>query len=237
MENTLDSIVFAVLDTVKPENQVNTNVTEELVQYHINNVRAQLAKQSYDKNGYLDNAYIQSLGCISLVEADPSECCAYPTGCIILRTSVAIPRPIESNGNLITRVGPVNLTEKSFQRINFERVPFEGLNKYTRSLKKWFTIGNSGYIYILVSKGDLLANSLEVINVQGALENPSEAINFTNCSTGTACYASNKPYPVPNSLIPTIIEMVIKKFIAIQAVAPIDKSNDSATNPEQILTK
>jgi hypothetical protein len=235
--SSLNEITFAILDTVRPENMSNGNITTELIQYHIKNVRAQLAKQHVSKNGVLSSAWTQSLGCISLINADRSECCDYPTGCVILRTNIPIPTPIESRTSSITRVGPVNLTENSFQHIEFERVPFAGLNKYTKSLIKWFTINSSNYIYLLVPDNDYLINSLETINVQAAIEDPMLATTFTNCSTGEKCFNSDSRYPVPDSLVPTIIEMVIKKFVALQAQANVDKTNDGSTNPETVINK
>ncbi len=235
--SSLSEITFAILDTVRPENMSNGDISTELVQYHVKNIRSQLAKQAVGKNGVLSNSWVQSLGCISLVYADRSECCEFPVGCKILRTSVPIPNPIESRSSLITRVGPVDLTASNYQQIEFERVSFVGYNKYTNNLTKWFTINGSNYIYLLVKDDDLLLNSLETINIQAVLEDPMQATNFLNCVTGETCFNTNSRYPVPDSLVPTIIEMVIKKFISIQAQAAIDKSNDGSTNPETTINK
>lgn len=235
--STLAEIVFSVLDGVKPENLTSGPITEELVKFHIKNVRAQLAKQQLGKNNVLPTSYVQSLGCITLVEADKSECCAYPTGCIILKTNVPIPNQIDGRTNLLTRVGPVDITERSFQYIEYERVPFEGYNKYTKHLIKWFTNHNSNYIYLLMSVDDYLTKSLEVINIQGILENPEDASSFMNCSTGTVCFSDKSKYPIPDSMLPTLIEMVIKKFVLPQAQAPIDSTNDNKENSQTTISK
>lgn len=232
--STLNEIIFSVLDTVKPLNQTGSDLTEELVKFHIKNVRAQLAEQTIGKYGTLSNHWFQSLGCIELIEADKSECCAFPTGCIILKTNVAIPQTID---NLITRVGPVDITEKPFQFIEFERVPFEGLNKYTKHLIKWFIGSNENYIYLLINEQDYTTRGLEVVHLHGVFEDPEELVNFIQCSTGESCFSDDSKYPIPDSLLPTLIEMVIKKFTLPQSQAPIDNSNDAKTNLETTITK
>lgn len=227
--STLQEITYSILDVVKPNNLTSSSMTEELVKYYVKTVRAQLIKQNLSKNSPLHNSYIQSLGCVSLVTADKSECCEYPVGCKILRTSVPIPNPVDGNTILITRVGPVNITEKSYQNIPQERVPFSGKNKYSRGINKWFTINNSNYLYILTDES-IQSMGLEVINIQGVFEDPEEVGQFKDCTTGVACFNSNSKYPIPDSLIPTLVELVQKKFMLIEASQPIDKTNDNNEN-------
>lgn len=235
--STLSEITFSILDNVRPLNQTNTDITEEIVKFYIKTVRAQLAKQTIQKNGVLGNAWFQSLGCVELVEADKSECCAFPTGCVILRTSVTIPKPIDSETSLLTRVGPVDITERPYQYIEFERVPFEGSNKYTRHFIKWFLGSNEDYVYLLMDENDYINMGLEVIHMHGAFENPEDLVDFIQCSTGESCFSDDSKYPIPDSMIPTLIEMVIKKFVQPQSQAPIDNSNDGKTNTETTVTK
>lgn len=227
--STLREIVYSILDTVKPNNLTSSSMTEELVKQYVKVVRAQLIKQSLTKNYSLPPSFIQSLGCVSLIKADKSECCDYPVGCKILRTSVPIPLPIDGNTSLITRVGPVNLTEKAFQNIQSERVPFSGKNKFSRSINKWFTMNNSNYLYILTDES-ISSMGMEVINIQGVFENPEDVGSFKNCTTGTSCFNADSAYPVPDSMVPIIVEIVAKKFMLIEASQPIDKTNDNNEN-------
>lgn len=235
--STLQEITFGILDTVRPDNMTNTSITEELVKFHIKNIRAQLAKQHLGKYGFLHPQWFQSLGCVPVIQADPSECCNYPTGCTILRTENIIPNTIEGVTNLLTRVGPVDITSKPYQHIEFERVPFEGLNKYTKSLIKWFQGSNANYVYLLVNMNDYLVSGLEVVHMHGVFEDPEALSEFTNCSTGEACFSDKSDYPIPDSLIPILQEMVIKKFILPQSQAPIDVTNDAKTNPDTTIGK
>lgn len=226
--STLSEITYSILDTIKPNNLSGNDITTELIAYHIKNVRAQLIKQSMGKSYSLHNSYIQSLGCIKLVAADASECCEYPTGCIIMRTEVEIPSVVDCNTNLLTRVGTVNISEKSFQNIQFERVPYLN-NKYTNNIIKWFTINNSNYVYFVMND-DYMKMGMEVVNIQGVFEDPELVGNFTNCLTGLKCFNSDSKYPIPESTVPILQEIVIKKFLAITVQQPIDKSNDNNEN-------
>lgn len=238
MSATKEQIRFSILDTVKPNNISGEPITDELIDFHIKNIRAQLIKQDINKGAYIDSAIVQSLGCVPFVQADESECCAYPTGCTILRTNVPIPTAIQVNGrNLITRVGPVSLSEKPWQQVEFERVPFEGTNRFTKHLIKWFIPNNSQYVYLLINNQDYLTMGIEVGSIQGVWDDPDQLVNFTNCATGEACFSDSSPYPIKDWMIPALQEMIIKKFVLLEANQPIDKTNDSNSNPETTIQK
>jgi hypothetical protein len=227
--STLREIVYSILDVIKPNNLTSSSINEELVKQYVKVVRAQLIKQLLSKNTSLDSVFIQSLGCVPLVKTDKSECCDYPVGCKVLRTSVPIPSAVDGATNLITRVGPVSMFEKSYQNIQAERVPFIGKNKYTKGIIKWFNINTIGYIY-LVTDESLQSLGLETVNIQGVFEDPEEVGNFRNCTTGTSCFNVDSQYPFPESMLPTLKEMVMKKFLIIESAQPIDKTNDANEN-------
>lgn len=229
--SSLSEIVFSIIDTVRPKNITGDSINKEIVAFHVKNVRAQLIKQQIGKYGTLDISYTQPIGCLSLVLADKSECCSYPTGCKILKTTVNIPATIGGSTSLLTRIGPVDPTAEPFNPIEFERVPFAGYNKYTKNIKKWFKTHANSPIYILVSDEDYLAMSLEFISGFGVFENPEDLTSFVNCLTGESCFSYDSRYPVPDSMIPLIQDMVIKNFLSIQTKAPIDSTNDSQVNP------
>ena len=226
--STLREIVYSILDVIKPNNLTSSSINEELVKQYVKVVRAQLIKQILSKNTPLDSIFIQSLGCVSLVKADKSECCDFPIGCKVLRTSVPIPSSVDGGTSLITRVGPVNIFEKSYQNIQLERVPFVGKNKYTKDIVKWF-MNTNGYLY-LVTDESFQSLGLEIINIQGVFEDPEQVGTFKNCATGTVCFSADSPYPFPDSMLPILKEIVIKKFLLIETSQPIDKTNDANEN-------
>lgn len=228
--STLNQLTYSIINTINPNSIKGSPITKELVAFHIKNVRAQLARQQIGKYGTLDMQYIQHLGCIPLVLADKSECCEYPTGCKILRTTIPIPTTINGSTSLLTRVGPVDPSSRSFQHIEFERVPFEGYNRFTKDLIKWFIPNTSNYLFLLVRNNDLLDNSLEVIGAQGIFEDPQEVAKFHNCSTGEVCFNSDSKYPMPDSMTPIVQDIVIKNLLGIEIKQTIDTSNDGMIN-------
>lgn len=235
--STLREITYSIINTIRPKMISGDHITEELVNFHVKNARATLAKQKANKSSTLDSSFVQSLGCIELTLADQSQCCSFPTGCSILRTNVKIPGTLDTSTSSLTRVGPVNLSEPGYQPIEFERVPFAGYNKYTKHLTKWFTTSHDDYIYLLIDENDYLDMSLEVINVRGIFNDPEELSSFVDCSTGTSCFNVDSEYPVPDSMILTIQDIVIKNFLGVQYKQPLDNTNDNKVNPESTITK
>lgn len=228
--STYNEIVYSIFNTVRPAYSGTQPLSLELIQYHVDNVRAQLIRQDLNKGRSVDPSLVQSLGCITLEEVDKG-CCDVPVDCYILRTNQDIPSAIELyNTPLITRVGPVDFTKRPFQFVEFQRVPFTGSNKFTKNLVKWFIKDNR--IYLLIHKDNPLQWGLESIHVAGVWENPKDVALFDNCN-GENCFDLNSTYPIKSWMIPILQEMVIKKFIMPQNIAPIDNSSDGKPNLEQ----
>ena len=235
---TLNELVFAVLDTVRPDNLTNSSISEELVKFHIKNTRAELIKQGANKGYTIDSYVIQSLGCIDLEEVDASECCEVPSGCKILRTNVSIPTPIKMHSRqLITRVGPVNRLEKSWQQIEFERVPFETPTRFTKNMIKWFTMNNNGRVYILVPADNMILRSIDICTIDGVWSDPEDLVTFHNCDTGEACFSGKSEFPCSEDMANTILKIVINEFVAKQNTQPIDVTNDNKTNLDTTVNK
>lgn len=226
---TLQELIYSVFNTVRPAYTGEKPLSLELIKYHIINTRALLIKNDLNKNYTVDSYIIQDLGCLTLEEADKG-CCDVPVDCTILKTVQKIPSPIElHHKQMITRIGPVDTTAKPFQIIPYERVPYVGLNKFTKNLVKAFI--KDGYVYIVVSKDNPIFWGLQTINVQGVFEDPTEVSDFNDCD-GENCFNDNSDFPVKAWMIPAIIETVVKKFVMPQNLAPIDNSSDNKPNLE-----
>lgn len=231
---TMNELIYSIWSTVRPNQSITDPITEELIKFHIKNARATLLRQDLNKNRSVDPYIIQDLGCIDLVEADAAECCDIAVDCKVLRTAVPIPSMIELNQKtLITRVGPVIKSAKKWDIIPYERVPFEGLNKFTKNLIKVYQISNSSYIYILIPSNctDSDAEFLEKINVQGVLEDPDEAKSFTQCGGGT-CYTDDDKYPIKQWMVDPIKKAVIA-LLATEVKYGTDNSSNQKPDFEQ----
>jgi hypothetical protein len=222
---SLNSIAYAILNTIKGRAVNTEKITLELIKYHINNVRALLIKQDANKGYSADPYIIQDLGCIEVEKVDSADCCNDTSDCIVLRTKVPIPSVIELHKKqLITRVGPIDKTGMNYDWIDYSRVPFIGMNQFTKKRIKAYQIDNGGYIYLITPT--FLSQNIKKINVQAVLEDPTQALEFKNCDE-SSCYDDDKPYPIKGWMIPSIINIVIDKFLNIQDAAEIDDSNNS----------
>lgn len=222
--NTLNNIKFQIFNRVKPSYVGTQSLSLELIEEYILQVRANLIKNDLNKGYTVDSFIIQDLGCMELEEADKG-CCEWPVGCTILKTKKKIPSTIElHHKQMITRVGPVDITTKPYQVIPIERVPFVGQNRFTKNLVKSFI--KDGYVYLVINAANPLFWGLQVINVMGVFENPTEISQFTKCN-GEQCYNNEKEFPVKKWMIPAIIEMVVAKFLGPQTQIPIDQSQDN----------
>lgn len=228
--STKNEIIYSILDTIKPENMTNSNISRELVSYLIDITRVQLITQSLNKGHSIPSNIIQSLGCIPIIFADKAECCSISIDCIIARTEIEIPIMISMhNKEMFTRIGPIDLSLPQYDKINYERVPFESKSRF--NFIKSFTTNNSRFIYLL-SKSTIL---LDYINVQGILTTPSDASNFT-CE-GKSCYNDNSQYPITDQMLNPLMDIISKRLLTTNQI-PIDylNNNQNQSTP-QIVNK
>ncbi len=229
---TLSNITFAVLDTIRSRTNINEQITEEIIWYHIGNIRAQLFNKSYSVDSYV----VQEIPCIDIIQVDRGECCEI-TGCKIYRTDIKIPSPIEGNyKQYLTRIGSIDKTIIPFDFIDYTMVPYIQYSRFTKNRPKVFTMNNNGYLYLILPEGGNF-EGLEKISVQGVFEDPRALRNYTTCE-GLTCYSDKlTPYPIKSWMIPALIEMTIKMFIKQQSIAPSDQSNDSKLTVESNIEK
>jgi len=232
---TLNELTYSVLNTVRSRTNISEPITNEIIQFHIKNVRAQLIKQDSNKGYTADSYIIQELPCETVILADRGECCEV-TGCTIYRTENKIPSPIElHHKQLITRIGSIDKTQIGFDMIDYAQVPYINFSRFTKNRPKVFTINNNGYFYFILPEGSNL-EGLQKVSIQGVFEDPMELMNsiYTTCA-GDNCLGDDAPYPIKSWMVPTLIEMVVKIFIKPQSQALTDPNNNSKFDLEQTV--
>lgn len=232
MTPTLNELIFSCLNTVRSRTTITEPITEEIIAFHIKNIRAQLIKQDSNKGYTADSYIIQELPCVNIVQVDKGECCEV-TGCTIYRTEQKIPSTIElHHKQLITRIGSIDKTQPAFDFIDYAMVPYIGASRFTKSRPKVFTMNNNGYYYFILDNN---YEGLEKVSIQGVFEDPTSLNSFNTCS-GASCYnVDDQPYPIKSWMVPTLIEMVVKLFIKPQASALQDPSNNSKFDLENTV--
>jgi len=223
---TENEAIFSILGKIKPYLNDDIDISPREILFELNNQRNLFLRNEYNKNRSIDADTIQDLGCVEIEAIDPSECCNISTSCKVMRTVLEIPTLIELYNDIaLTRVGPINKALKEYSRTTLEGAKWVGNGKYTK---------NEIYVYYDNHRIYLISNNdkhkfIDYINVKGILENPSDAISFTNCSTNNACYSSDSKYPVKAWMFNYIQGEVIKKFLNLYNI-PTDITNDGVDN-------
>lgn len=234
---TLNELIYSVWNVVRGRANAQDTINEELIKFHILNVRAQLIRQDSNK-GYTTDPYIvQDLGCVELERVDAGECCVV-SGCTILRTKLQIPSTIElHHRQLITRIGPIVKTAEPFDVLSYENVPLLEYSRFAKLKVNVFMKDNNGYIYVIVP--NVALKTMKYINVQVVLEDPTKASAFNQCTVTsnahcescddelqTPCYDEDTPFPIKHWMVPALIEMVTKVFIKPQSITSADLNSD-----------
>lgn len=207
----------------KPADSDDDNVDHRLLYFWIKNTRAQLIRQDIEKTRSISSNIRQSLGCVDVSLVDASTCCNIKTNCKVFKTDVRIPQPIELyQKDLITRVGPVSLTEQPFQLIPYERATWVGNNPIEAliDIPKAFLF--EGFIYIMIKNKNKVISK---INIQGVFEDPTEVKTFNTCS-GIACYSDDDPFPISANMIETMNKLILETDLKIITSAPSDSVGD-----------
>ena len=194
-------------------------------EFWLNNTRALLIRQDNNKGRSLTENIIQDLGCVELETADVSECCDLEYGCVIKRTKLELPRPIElSQSDAILRVATIDKTSKPFTFVPYEQFVFSGNGRFNKY--QIFATYRNNRVYLSSSNGITL-NGMRWINIRGIFEDPREAKAFTRCD-GTPCYNNDSEYPMSTWMIEAVKKMILDTNIKAMLTIPADTSNDAS---------
>jgi hypothetical protein len=160
-----------------------------------------------------------------LERVDVSEVTALPIGCTLLRTAVVIPRFLEYNGiPLITRVGPAVTNYGTFTKIPLERVPFIGTGRFNS--KAIYTFYYNGRVYVISNSTSMDYLGMKKINIQGIFADPTEVPG----------YLATEDYPITDSLIPYMKDIIIKQDVTTFLSTVSDDENNSSDNTQESKT-
>lgn len=200
----------------------DAKLSDRQVAFTIDAVRATLLRQSYDRGQSLSDNHIQHIKCLSVEQVDSSFDSSFPTDCIVYKTTVQIPKPIESKyKDLITSVGPSEFGSIGYELIPYNRVPYVTATRFKRP----FAVLFNQYIYLID------APFTPQINVSGVFEQPNDLSGYTDCS-GTTCFDWDSPYPLSSHLIDPLVKMCIDQ-LAPESRVLVDKTNDSNQKLEE----
>ena len=227
MAVTKNELVFDLLNIARGGLQgADEHISEAQVSFWIDNVRARLIRNDLEKRRSMNPDIIQTLGCVDVSQVDASSCGCINTECEVITTDALVPRPLEvGSRNLITSVGPINLTDPRYNLVPYERAIWANPNKYSYKIPVAFQ--HDGYIYIIGED----VESLEKINIQGIFETPADVKTFITCS-GDTCYDDDQPYPIARYMIEDLKKMILDVDFRTAVSAPTDTQGDSSHKVE-----
>lgn len=210
---TLSNLIDNIIQIARNNNVAESeHLSRHQIELWINYYRAMLIKQWIDKErilGDIDEMFIQTIEPIHLdkVETVPGK--------IVYVGDKELPKLIKFN----KRVGVVAVKDMYGNLIQLGSQTKSKLQRYRKATCgdyiAWVK-GNKVYI-----EGD--SDRLEYISVDVIAENPTELVD---------CWTPDDEYPIPASMIPTIISMILERELHVMVAMPSDVTNNSQDNTQ-----
>ncbi len=230
---SLNEISYSIWERIRPFITDDDDIDSRHIKFMVDNWRNTLLKQSLHKNsiGVLEDTQ-QDLGCVELELADPAECCdGTEAPCKVLRTEKKIPKPLNvRNKLLITRVGPIDKTDRSYSFVPYHQSIYSGNGKFNKNFIFAFYLNER--IYLKIGPQNFRGKYLEKINIRGVFSDPRAVGEFADCDGGK-CYDDDQEYPLNDDLISQLEERVFKQLLQTVQLPGDDKGDaDDSTTPD-----
>ena len=216
--STYRELVYLVLDELKLVSDDST-FTEDHVVFLLNRYRTFLLKQRYsDIKKQIPDSNYQSI-CMDLIQvpAISGEPCEGDT---YLRSSVKVPIPMQIGSPKVT---PMDYYQGEITYVSRERMRYVGYNRFLPNII-YCSIGPDQYLYFKSFNPQYLY--LEKVKFTGVFENAEKASEL-ECGTSDICDILDKEFPIEDSLISPLIELVLKE-LAGPAWKPQDDTNNAS---------
>lgn len=225
-------IVSMVLDLLKA-NSDDSELTEEHIIHLASRCRSFLLKQRYytDLKKSIPDSNYQTI-CVNLVKAEKIEgvpCIGY-----YLCSSEAIPT-LMTFGNTKVFVSD-NYFNSDITFVSRNRFKYIDGNKWNKHII-YATTGSDNKMYLYSDNPQFI--NIKNISIYGIFEN-AESSSLLECKNHDICDIMDMDFPLEDSLISTLIDLVIQR-VAPSITAPEDKVNNanddlsgiSKQNPEK----
>ena len=216
--STYRELVYLVLDELKLVSDDST-FTEDHVVFLLNRYRTFLLKQRYsDIKKQIPDSNYQSI-CMDLIQvpAISGEPCE---GGTYLRSSIKVPIPMQIGSPKVT---PMDYYQGEITYVSRERMRYVGYNRFLPNII-YCSIGPDQYLYFKSFNPQYLY--LEKVKFTGVFENAEKASEL-ECGTSDICDILDKEFPIEDSLISPLIELVLKE-LAGPAWKPQDDTNNAS---------
>lgn len=215
---TLDEITDNILQIARNNNVAESeHLSRRQIQLWIHYYRVFMIKQWIDKERELENLdemFIQTIQPIHLNKVETAP------GKLLYVGDKELPKLIQFNN----RVGVISVKDMYGNLIQIGNQTKSKLQRYRKA-----TCGD----YIAWVKGNKIyvegdSNKLEYISVDVIAEDPTSLVD---------CWSPDMEYPIPASMIPTIIDMILKRELQVMVQMPSDTTNNSEDNTQNRFSK
>ena len=230
--STYREIVYMVNDELKFVSD-DSHFTEEHILYLVDKFRTFLLKQRYsDIRKEIPDSNYQTI-CIDLEEVYgfPSLASAPCTSERYLKSTKPIPHIMSVGSRKITTM---DYFQGNINYVDSERFQYTGYNKYLKN-QAYGTIAPNSYLYMKSSNPQ--SYYLRKVKVTGIFEDSTQVVDLQcpDSEGNTACDIMDMKFPLEESLVPPLIELVVKELSAFKYQAR-DTENNANDDLSDIAT-
>lgn len=218
---TINEIIYNIRAELKMNKSDDISLSDRNIEFMVNFLREKLIVQQLQKGRSISSNIKQDLGQVPLTKVDRNDG-TLATDRLILRTSVAVPQPIELDQmDLFTYVGGLDKQSP----IPFKTKANAKWNKYNKyASKQPLAYYSNGYIYITNCSNP----NLKWINIEGVFLDPRDVHSFKN-PDGTPCYNPDTDnYPVSGRMLDTINDLIKTKELNLFMQLVEDSTNNAS---------
>ena len=225
--STFREIIYMILDEMKISTD-DSYFTEDHIMYLINKYRVLILKQRYsDIKKQIPKSNYQTI-CLDLIEVpaisgEPCEGGSY------LRSKEKVPFLMQIG---VPKIYPIDYYQGEITYVSRERMVYIGYNKYLQNII-YCSLGPDNYLYFKSNNPQYLY--LEKVKLTGIFEDSINASQL-QCSNDKECDILDRTFPLEDSLIPIVIELVVKELLAAN-YRPKDDINDAKDELSEVATK
>ena len=205
----------------------DNRMSDRLIYSVVTSIKALLLRQEVSKNRTLSDRNIDYLECVPLAQAEAHDCpCAPPSGCMILKSTCSLPRPINTRYGEYIQVTSID-GSTVFSKTTWIAKSKKKGNKYTSKTQDFFF--KDDYLYITVPEPTGIG--LKTITVSGVFENISDFYcNYCeDCEDADSnCLAPlDMDFRLDLALIENLINMAVQELVRMFSSQSDDKLNNA----------
>lgn len=229
---TVREIIYMVLDLAKASTSDDSFFTEDHVLFLLKKYRSFLIKKERDKKTTTDEALeFESQQIVLKLEKVPAIDGSPCTGGYYLKTLQKIPKILEGTK---PRVYPSDY----YQGTNVCYVPrdkmrYLGTNKFLKNIL-YVSIGPDLHLYLKSSNPQFLY--MKSLRMTAIFEDFEETIEMQDNAETRKCEVLDEVFPIRDSLVPTLIELVVKELIGAE-YRPTDERNNASDDLSKSAVK